>query len=403
MTKKIVLSTIAASVMATSAMATYGSTMLGLTAKDRAMGGTGIASANGASSVTLNPAMIAGAKEELSVNVHYMDIDVTADNSAGQGTFTGAASASSKTDYSIIPTALYVKPINKEVTVGLGFFGAAGMGVDYRGQDGIFNMNTNLAIAKLVVPVAYKTGAFSIGVTPVIAQGSLKIGYDASTAFGGGSPVENDATDTAFSYEIGLGYEVTKELTIGLLYKAPVALEYDGVITAAAAGFSLTGFTDELEQAAETGLGVSYKMGASTLNVDYKMIAWSDAAGYKDFNWQDQDIISVGYEYKGSNYTARLGYSTSDTPIADGSDAGTTAAKIDAFNALGFPATVTDHITFGGSYDVSKKMTVEAAVILASGDQTFSDMDLSGGGSATSTSTATNDQTNITIGVNYLF
>lgn len=402
MTKKIVLSAIAASVMATSAMATYGSTMLGYTAKDRAMGGTGIASTNGASSVTLNPAMIAGAKEEVSVNLHYMMIDVTAANGGNQGTFTGAASGESATDTSIIPTALYVKPLSKNLTIGAGFYGAAGMGVDYKGNDGLFNMYTNLAIAKLVVPVAYKTGAFSVGITPVIAQGSLEIAYDASAAFGGGNPFTKDATDTAFGYEIGFGYEISKELTVGLLYKAPISMTYENVISStsgAAAGFQLAGITDELEQAAETGLGVSYKMGASTINVDYKTIAWSSAAGYKDFGWLDQDIISLGYEYAAENWTARVGYSTSDTPLDD-----TATPQIDVFNALGFPATPSTHMTFGGSYNVSKQTTIEGAVVLVSADsQTMTGVSLSGAADGTGTATATNDQTNVTIGVNYKF
>lgn len=387
MTKKIVLSAIAASVMATSAFATYGATMLSYGAKDKAMGGTGIASANGAQSAILNPAMIAGAEEEVSANLTYMLIDVTADSNNTQG------AKSSATDTSMVPTITYVKPINKELTVGLNIYGAAGMGADYSAEAAMANIVTELQILKIAVPVAYKTGALAVGITPVFASGSLAIKHS------GGAKPDNEATDTAFSYELGAAYEVNKELTVGLAYKAPISMTYEGVIVPAATNFGVTGITDELEQPAEMGLGVSYKMGTSTINFDYKTIAWSSAAGYGDFNWEDQSIIAFGYEYNAGSWTARAGYSMSDTPMIDGNTDQPNDDRIDALNAFGFPAIIASHMTFGGSYNVSKKMILEAAVVLATGE----DYSVLAPQAGSSTITATNDQTNITIGLNYKY
>jgi len=387
MTKKIVLSAIAASVMATSAMATNGATMLSYGTKDKAMGGTGIASANGAVSAIMNPAMIADAKEEVSANVTYMMIDVTA-------TRDGAAPKSSETDTSIVPTIAYVKPINKKLTVGLDIYGAAGMGVDYGTESTIFKMKSELAILKVTAPIAYKINdKLALGFTPVFASGSLAMSYFASAAF------DKSATDTAFSYEIGAGYKATKELTVGLAYKAPISLTYDGVLNStdgAAKQFFVSNITDELEQPAEYGLGVTYTMGKSTINLDYKTIAWSSAAGYGDFKWDDQNIIGLGYEYNAGTWTARAGYSSTNTPLTD-----STTNAIDALNAFGFPAVIKSHMTFGGSYDVSKKTTVEAAVVLASGED-YTPESAIGAFGVTSTASS-NDQTNVTIGVNYKF
>ena len=386
MTKKILISAIAASVMATSAMATYGASMISYGAKDKAMGGTGISSANGAQSAIMNPAMIAGAEQEVSVNATYMMIDVTAD--------AGAGAVSSATDTSVVPTIAYVRPINKDITIGFNVYGAAGMGTDYSADASLYSMTSSLQILKVAVPVAYKMGAVSLGFTPVFVSGSLEMTYGAFAA---------DNTDTAFTYELGAAYEINKELTVGAVYKAATTLTYDGVLNStdgAAFGFSVPGITDELEQPAEMGLGVTYKMGKSTINLDYKSVAWSSAAGYGDFGWDDQTVIALGYEFNGGSWTARAGYSTSNTPLTDGS-AAATDDMIDVLNGLGFPAAIASHMTFGGSYTVNKAMVVEAAVVLAVGEEYTPDV--SNTPFAAGGLTATNDQTNITIGVNYKF
>ena len=387
MTKKIVYSAIAASVMATSAFATNGATMLSYGTKDKAMGGTGIASANGAMSAIMNPAMIADAKEGVSANVTYMMIDVTA-------TRDGGAAKSSKTDTSVVPTIAYVKPINKNLTVGVDIYGAAGMGVDYASESTLFKMQSELAILKVTAPIAYKIDdKLSLGFTPVFASGSLMMAYFASATF------DQTATDTAFSYEVGAAYKASKELTVGAVYKAPISLTYAGVLNStngAAKQFQVPNITDELEQPAEMGLGVTYKMGKSTINLDYKTIAWSSAAGYGDFKWDDQSIIGLGYELDGGAWKARFGYSTTNTPLTDG-----TNNAIDVLNAYGFPAVITSHMTFGGAYDVSKAMSVEAAVVLASGESYTPSSAIPSFG--VTSAAATNDQTNVTIGINYKY
>jgi len=365
MKKTIKLAVVAALALgATSAFATNGSTMIGMGAKANGMAGTGIGMSHGAESALTNPALITAVKNtEISFGGTVFMPDVK--NDMG-----GAGYATSAADLSVIPTVAVASKVTDNFYMGVGMWGTAGMGVDYRDDANNMRMVTNLQLMQFGVPLAYKTNGVSLAVTPILQYGSLDMNYDtgAGTATGtvNGAGV---AQDFNFGYTLGASYEISG-VTLGAVYKSEIEMEYDGQLSAAMAGFGQTQYTNnKLSTPAEIGIGVSYNMKEHTIALDYKNIQWSDAAGYEDFAWEDQDVISIGYEYKASNWAARVGYNYSESPIKEQNPAGNAGAAnlpgalINTLNLLGFPAIIESHYAIGGTYNVTEQTSFDLAYV----------------------------------------
>jgi long-chain fatty acid transport protein len=351
----------------TSAFATNGDHLIGLGAKARGMGGTGIGISHGAESALANPAMITSVKNsEISFGGTLFMPDVA--------TNLGAGAPKSDADMSMIPEVSLATKINDNLYVGVGMWGTAGMGVDYREQSGFtanMKMVTNLQLMQFGVPVAYKMNNFSIGFTPIMQYGALDIQYD-STGFPSGGPKgAGVAQDFGYGYNLGAAFEMDG-LTIGATYKSAIDMEYKGQLSGAtqyfASGFGFNGgqaLEDHLEQPAEMGAGVSYKMNEHTIAFDYKKIKWSDAKGYKKFGWEDQSVYALGYQFDAGKWQARAGYNYAKSPIKEQNGATVDGAIYNLFNLLGFPATVEKHYTIGGTYELSDSASLDLAYAYA--------------------------------------
>jgi long-chain fatty acid transport protein len=222
-------------------------------------------------------------------------------------------------------------------------YGTAGMGTDYRDASGMtsnMNMVTNLQLMQFAVPVAYKTGAFSIGIAPVLQYGSLDINYDTTGMMPGGdrSSTKGVAQDFGVGYNIGAAYS-EEGLTVGTSYKSAIDMEYKGQISQAMSDFTgapASMFSDNLEQPAEIGVGASYTFAGNTIAVDYKQIQWSNAKGYKDFKWEDQDVYMIGYQFAQDSWAVRAGYNYAKSPIKEQDGMTTSGALLNVFNLLDF-------------------------------------------------------------------
>lgn len=356
---------------ATSAFATNGDNLIGVGAKARGMGGAGIGMSHGAESALANPALISSVKgTEVSFGGTVFMPDVETDISMGKG------SLKSDADLSVIPEVAIAQNLGNGITWGIGMYGTAGMGTDYRDEgtaagyynvDGNYQMVTNLQLMQFAVPFAYKAEGFSIGIAPVLQYGSLDINYvtDSDPVTAGVQALSvgaGVAQDLGFGYTLGVAYEMGA-VTVGASYKSAIEMTYDKVLTGAASMFGLTYITDDLEQPAEMGIGASFTEQGHTVAVDYKRIKWSDAKGYKDFGWDDQDVIVVGYQYAQDNWALRAGYNHASSPIKENAGGTTTPQKMatNVLNLLGFPAIVEDHYTIGGSYAFTKTTSVDLA------------------------------------------
>ena len=399
MKRTIKLAVVAALALGTtSAFATNGSTLTGLGAKSRGMAGTGIGMSHGAESALTNPALITSIKKDHEISFGGTIFMPDVSNSYG----TGAPSKDSAADLSVIPEVSVAAKITDNFYMGVGMWGTAGMGVDYRTEATQMNMVTNLQLMQFGVPLAYKTNGLSIAVTPILQYGSLDINYkQGANTVGAGQ-----AQDLAFGYSLGVAYEISS-FTVGAVYKSEIDMDYTDVMSTTMAPMTGSAYkNNELGTPAEMGIGASYTMGEHTVAVDYKIIQWSDTKGYEDFKWDDQDVIAIGYEYATTQYALRVGYNYASSPISDQltTPAGANGLQgpvINMFNLLGFPATIESHYAIGGTYNLSETVSFDAAFSYA--PEVTETMKVPDGSGGVTGMTTKHSQTGITAQINFAF
>ena len=361
----------------TSLHATNGDTMISVGTKARGMGGAGIAVSHCAESTLHNPSLITCTK---GTSISFGGIVFMPDINTKMGM---AAEHESEADINVIPSISISHKLNENWYLGIGMWGTAGMGVDYRdapqvpGMDsGNMHMVTNLQLMQFGISAAYKANGFSAALTPILQYGSLDINYQ---GFDGSSVGDGVAQDLNFGMNVGVSYDFANGLTLGAVYKSKIDMDYGNQLSNATRPFADLGIFpdtmgDHLEQPAEIGLGIGYQLENHTFAVDYKKIQWSDAEGYKDFGWSDQNVLAFGYQYTRENWALRLGYNHASHPIDEMPSAPTNPVTptdypyaagnaVNLFNLLGFPATAKRHFTLGGTYAFTDLFAVDLAYV----------------------------------------
>lgn len=326
---------------ATALHATNGDNLIGMGAKTRAMAGTSLAISHGAESALSNPALITSVKKsEVSFGGTVMMPSVETEG------------IESDADLSVVPAIAIASNMGNGFYTGIGMWGTAGMGVDYRGTGENDDMVTNLQLMQFAVPLAYKSKTLSAGITPILQYGALDVNYANSSTRG-------SAQDLAFGYNAGIACSL-ENITVGAVYKSPIKMTYNKQISTMLSDYAVGTYGDDLEQPSEYGAGVSYRMGKSVIGFDYRRINWSDADGYKIFGWDDQDVYSIGYEHDAGKWAVRAGYNYAQSPISAQAN-----GTINFLNLTGFPAIVESHYAVGGSFRFSERTSVDAAYTYA--------------------------------------
>jgi len=411
---------LAISLVATTALfATNGDHLISVGTKARGMGGAGIGISHCAESTLQNPALITCTK---GTSVSFGGTIFMPDVSAKMGQ---APYKDSDADLSVIPGVAISHKIDDNWYVGIGMWGTAGMGVDYRDakqsqvDSGNMHMVTNLQLMQFGVSLAYTQANFGIAVTPLVQYGSLDINYQDMQGKNVGDGV---AQDLGYGANLGAYYDFSNGFKMGAVYKTKIDMEYKHQLSRATqpfvdAGIFPQAMGDHLEQPSEAGVGISYEYLNNTFALDYKQIYWSDAKGYKEFGWDDQDVIALGYQYKQACWSFRLGYNHADNPIQEKQSGPAQIAPgqyqyaggnaLNLFNLLGFPATVEDHYTIGGGYDISKNFSVDFAYVYAPESKTtmktIVGMNPQTGALYTGDSTVKHSQTGLSVALSYRF
>jgi long-chain fatty acid transport protein len=176
---------------------------------------------------------------------------------------------------------------------------------------------------------------------------------------------------------VGLTYQATPRTRIGAAYNAETKvsdLKGKATLTAVsstAGNIPLNGdlVLRDFQNPAQLSLGVSHQVNSKwTVLGDYQRVYWENAmkdlnVGFVDrasgqnidiklpLNYKDINIIKVGAEYKhNGKWTFRGGYSHSDQAVPGS----TTYAVV--------PAYLTDHLTVGASYALSKTSKLDFAL-----------------------------------------
>jgi len=356
--------------------ATNGDNLIGVGTKARGMGGAGIGISHCAESTLQNPALITCTK---GTSVSFGGTIFMPDIEANMGS---ATAYGSDNDLNIIPGVVISHKLNENWYLGIGMWGTAGMGVDYRHatqtprDSGNMHMVSNLQLMQFGTSLAYTENNFGVAITPLVQYGALDINYQ---GFDGSNVGDGVAQDIGFGFNLGAYYDLDNGITLGAVYKSKIDMEYKNQLSSATQPFVDFGIfpgamKDNLEQPAEIGVGIGYKVGQHTFAFDYKKIKWSNAKGYKDFGWEDQNVYALGYQYKQDKWTFRAGYNHSTQPIKQapsgpavihpGSYAQAGGNALNLFNLLGFP-TAEKHYTIGGGYEFTDHIYMDLAYVYA--------------------------------------
>ncbi len=368
------ITVLAMSFSATQVFAINGDLLIGLGAKSRGMGGVGIAKSHGAESALVNPAMLSSVEEtEVSVTGTFFLPVAYYDGGAGE--------EYSTSDLTMIPELSMASKVNDNFYWGAGVWVTGGLGADYSksgdaatGGNGTMQMQTVLGLVKFGVPLVYKQSGLSIGFTPIVQYGELDINFQMPDGVGGADHIaDGSSKDLGFGYNLGLSFDLSHHgvegLTVGAVYKSSIKMKYDDQISEATQVFSTflgEAMSDDLEQPAEIGIGLSYQfLKNHTLAFDYKLIQWEDAEGYKDFEWKDQNVYIIGYEYTEETWALRAGYNYAKSPLRELDGTTTKGATLNMFNLLGFPVNIESHYSVGGTYAFNKNMSADIAFVYA--------------------------------------
>jgi len=345
---------LAISIVASNALyATNGDTVIAVGAKTRAMGGAGIALSQGAESTLVNPASITkvkGSEVSFGGTIFMPNIKTTMNGKE----------VKSASDLNIIPAVAIASKLTPNIYAGIGMYGTAGMGVDFRGNPTHMDMETTLQLIQFAMPFAYKfSNGLSIGIAPILQYGSLDINYKHPQA---GKVGYGQKADYGYGASVGIMYDFGNGFSVGAVYKSEIEMNYPRVLTTASLNM-VPGIGNTLTQPAEAGVGVAYRFGHHSIAADYKKIFWSKAKGYKSFKWKDQDVFAIGYQYDAGKWAVRLGYNHSSSALKILSMSSPTNGYINTFNLLGFPATSKSHLTVGVSYQFYKGFSTDLAIV----------------------------------------
>lgn len=378
MSNRVIVLLIIGLLIPISALATNGDNLIGVGPISRAMGGVGIAAPQDAiSAVFSNPAaMCFGAF----CPSNQVDFAGTAfiPNTYGQVN-AGPATSNAHSSPKVYPIPAMGISFNfPELAAwrfGFGAYGVTGLGVDYRSgpldQPNFFGAGAPMAagvfsdlnVMKFAPTVAYQFNQWlSLGASLHIVYSTLDLGSGQGSNFGIGG-------------QIGAIIKPLPRLSIGVTYTTPQQVDYNKVIN----GVNGNNRTLTLGSPHNVGFGVAYEFLPKKLLVEtnIKWLNWASANGYRDFDWGNQWVFNAGVQYKPIPKLAlRLGYNYGNNPVKTHNNFnGMTMTSVqgtilptyyfESFRIIGFPAIVTNHITFGAGYDVTEKFTVNVAYMHA--------------------------------------
>jgi long-chain fatty acid transport protein len=398
---------VALAIGSTSVYATNGVNLIGLSAQSRGMGGVGIGMPLGADSGLPNPALISsveGTEISFGGTLFMPKVKTTGLNPMTE--------SSSDADTFIVPEVGFAMKATENFYWGIGMWGASGLGVDYRDAnptDGTAQMVTNYQILQLAVPLTGKFGGFSIGIAPVVNYGALDTNWDApGTPFG--TEGAGVSQDISFGANLGLAYQ-TGNFTFGAVYKSGIKMEYKGqpaLNPDILGAFGIEVEEDRLDVPAEYGIGFSYAIGGRhTIALDAKTIQYGDTTGWKEFGWKNQNVVALGYQFATPTWAVRAGYNYGKAPIenlTEGAFPDFANSTRNFFNAVGFPASVEQHVTVGGSYQFTKNMGLDLAFVYAPEKEiNYDTANFATAGLGGDSVTTKHSQTALTAGLNFKF
>lgn len=371
-----------------SALATNGYFPHGYGMKAAGMGGASVASSDNAFAGANNPAAAAWSGTRIDAGA---SIFMPKRGYNRSGSLVGIdGDQNSDSNAFLVPEFGYNRVLSDKMGVGLTVYGNGGMNTNYPGGNtnciafggsatsnalcGPGKLGVNL-IQLIVAPtVAYKVNDMhSFGVSPLLVYQRFKAeGLQAFAPFAGpaSANVTNKGNSSSNGVGVRLGYfgKLDDKTSVGISYSPKINMskfdEYAGL-------FANGG---DFDIPANMAIGLSSQLTPRVrLALDYSSIKYSGVPSIANpsalaisgglggpasagFGWGDVNVIKVGVEWQqNSNLTLRAGINVGDNPIKP--------ADV-SFNIIA-PGVMTKHLTFGGTYGLSKQAELTFAYMYA--------------------------------------
>jgi len=376
----------AALIGVTDASATDGYFQHGFGARQKAMGGAGIADGRDSTILSINPAGLTRAGHNFTgaISLFLPDRGYVG---SGPGGFTPAGDIEGNdTELFGIPNIAYSRPIGENTTFGISLYGNGGLNTDYErlanpacampmlpAPDGVFcggETGVNLNQAFVAVGIAHDFGRFSVGVAPIFALQQFEA--KGLAAFGGVSldatRLTNNGTDTSIGggVRVGVDADITESIRFAASYQSKIYMgRFDDY-----AGLFADGGDFDIPQNFQVGLAadltpnftvafdyrwINYEGVNAVGNSGSVMLPFGSADG-PGFGWSNVSSYKFGAEYRTeSGFALRAGYSHNNNPVG----------PEDVTLNLLAPGTITDHFTAGFQLPLGKRHALEAGILYA--------------------------------------
>lgn len=305
-------------------------------------------------------------------------------------------------------------PKESNLKFGLGIYTPFGSSVKWADDWKGYSVLQELKLQSIFFQptVSYKWGKLGIGAGFVYSIGSVELrkGIGALATADGYASANLKGDASGMGYNVGLHYQATDDLSIGLNYRSQVDMKVSGgdanfnvPASAIAIGkFPVGGkttFDATLPLPATASIGVGYKVNEKLmLALDYNFVFWSAYKelkfDYKDEvngskstasprKYKDASIIRVGAEYMATSSLAiRAGYYFDQTPVEDG------------YMTPETPDANRNCFTLGLGYKFSDSFSADASFLFIEGierEQKQSDIDKNSDANVANGGTPSND------------
>ncbi len=364
--------------LAGEALATEGYFQHAYGLRHKALAGAGVASAEDATAISLNPAGLVDVGDQFNMGISLF-MPVRGFDAAGTALVIPASYKSDRPVFPV-PTMAYTRQIDADSAFAVSIFGNGGMNTTYEGPVGPFGGGkAGVDLMQMFVSAAYArrfSDNLSIGVAPVFAIQRFKAYGLAPFA-----PLSTDAanlTNRGYSYSIGAGVRVgvtfrpTENLSFGASYQTKTWMtrfkRYSGL-------FAERG---DFDIPANLQMGFAYSFNDNLkLMLDYRHIFYSDVESISNpgfcfatppatqlggsngcgFHWRDTNTIKVGLEYQATNdLILRAGYAyTFPNPVRD---------QAVLFNTIA-PGVIQHEITGGATWRMNANNDLDFAFMFA--------------------------------------
>lgn len=362
------------------ALAADGYFLIGYGARQKALGGAGVADSRDAMSLSINPAGLVDLDRQLQVGLTAL-LPERGYSTTGLPRVVAPGDVRSGRPIFPVPNNAFASPIDANSAWGTASYANGGINTSYDvrhfhpplgGPFGGGYAGVDLEQGFTSVGYARKFGSLSVGVAPTIAVQMFNL--QGVKAFAPFSSDMYHLSDNGYDWSVGGGvragvqWRATDQLRVAVAGSTPMFM------TALGKYAGLLANSGRFDIPANITAGLAYDILPNlTIMADWRHIFYSGVqathnasfpvlrnslgtAGGPGFDWRDTDSAAFGVEWRATtNLALRAGYHYATNPIP---------SRAVTFNILS-PVINAHHVSGGFSYGVTKNSSIDFAAVYA--------------------------------------